>query len=59
MAVKTVVNEGSSCRLQVDFTDYDGASAVPSGVEFRVDCLTTGTTLATWTAHGCIVVHRA
>lgn len=34
------VNEGSTCYLTVSFKDKNGVAAAPTGVSYRIDCLT-------------------
>jgi hypothetical protein len=36
------INEGTSARVSVEWTDFDGAPATPTSVTYRIDCLTTG-----------------
>lgn len=42
MNISDVVNEGSTAYLDVLFKDKDGVVAAPSGVTYRIDCMTTG-----------------
>jgi len=37
------VNEGTTAYLEVAFLDKAGAAALPTGVTYRIDCLSTGT----------------
>lgn len=46
----TTVNEESTSWLDIVFTDADGVAACPTDITYRIDCLTTNTTIATWTA---------
>lgn len=39
------VNEGSSAWLTVSFKDKNGALAAPTAVHYRVDCVTTRTSV--------------
>lgn len=44
------INEKSSGYLEVALFDRAGAPAVPSSVTYRIDCLTSGDLVRTWTA---------
>lgn len=41
--------EGSSFRVTFTLYDEEGLPVTPTSIKFRVDCLTTGTTLREWT----------
>ena len=41
----TTVNEGSTSYLTVNFKDKDGVLAAPTSIEYRIDCITTGTAI--------------
>ena len=45
-----IVNEGSSASFTVAFLDEDGASTTPTAVRYRIDCVTTGAEIVTWTS---------
>lgn len=40
-----VVNEGTTAYLTVAFLDKTGAAALPTGVTYRIDCLSSGTAI--------------
>jgi len=44
------VNEETSAYLTVEFYDKTGTLALPASVEYRVDCVTTGTAIRAATA---------
>jgi len=43
------LNEGSRCFVKAKFFDKNGAAQIPSSLQYRVDCETTGTLLLDWT----------
>lgn len=43
------INENSSAYLTLRLKDKNGNAAVPSTIQYRVDCLTTGTAVRAWT----------
>lgn len=50
MADIETVNEGTSCVVEVAFTDEDGAAVVPTAATYRIDCASTGTAILASTA---------
>ncbi len=45
-----IINEGTTCYLNVSFLDKTGAAAMPSTVAYRIDCLSTGTSVRATTS---------
>jgi len=48
MAVPTL-NEGSRCFVTAKFSDLNDVPQIPTSVQYRVDCETTGQALLDWT----------
>lgn len=43
------LNEGSRCFVKAKFFDQAGTAQIPSSLDYRVDCETTGQTILDWT----------
>jgi len=43
------VNEKTTSKITIAFTDPDGAAAVPNSARYRVDCLTNDQEVRDWT----------
>ena len=44
------VTEGSSAAFTVAFLDESGVATLPTAVRYRIDCMTTGAEILTWTS---------
>jgi hypothetical protein len=48
--MSNIVTEGSSAAFTVAFLDEAGVATLPTAVRYRIDCLTTGAEILTWTS---------
>ena len=47
---RTTIKERDALPVRVTFKDVDGALIVPTSCRYRVDCVTTQTTIIDWTS---------
>ena len=48
---KTVINEGSSCKLRVNYLDMNGSPYVPSTAQWRIDDVATAEQIQNWVTY--------
>src|SRR6266581_2004487 len=44
------LNEGSRCFVKAKFLDRTGTPQIPTSLDYRIDCETTGQTIRDWTS---------
>ena len=47
---RTTIKERDALPIRVTFKDADGVAVTPSNCRYRVDCVTTQTTIIDWTS---------